>query len=107
MRAALESSGLGTPLNPARLDEGIVRLGGPLGRVITQALSRAAREWLPNTAGLAYRSRLDDEEWCWAIWDYTDVQIRTERLDPAHRHHRRAVQHAAQLLEITTPPEWR
>jgi hypothetical protein len=106
VRAALEASGLGTPLNPARLDEGIVRLGGPLGRPVTQALGRAVREWLPEVAGLAYRSRLDDEEWCWAIWDDTDVEIRVEPLDPAHRHHRRAVQHAAQLLEIGLPPDW-
>jgi hypothetical protein len=106
VRAALEQSGLGTPLNPARLDEGIVRLGGPLGRPVTQALGRAVREWLPEVAGLAYRSRLDDEEWCWAIWDDTAVEIRVEPLDPAHRHHRRAVQHAAQLLEIGLPPEW-
>lgn len=107
VRAALEESGLGTPLNPARLDEGIVRLGGPLGRPVTQALGRAVREWLPDVAGLAYRSRLDDEEWCWAIWDDTRVEIRIQPLDAAHRHHRRAVQHAAQLLEIATPPEWR
>lgn len=107
VRAALEMSGLGPPLNPARLDEWIVRLGGPLGRPVTQALSRAVREWLPDVAGLAYRSRLDDEEWCWALWDDAEVEIGTDRLDAAHRHHRRAVQHSAQLLEIDIPPEWR
>lgn len=106
VRAALENSGLGTPLSPARLDEGIVRLGGPLGRPVTQALSRAVREWLPDAAGLAYRSRLDDQEWCWAIWDDTDVEVDVTPLDPAHRHHRRAVQHAASLLEIPIPDEW-
>ncbi len=106
VRAALEGSGLGTPLNPARLDEGIVRLGGALGRPVTQALGRAVRDWLPEVAGLAYRSPLDDEEWCWAIWDDTQVEIRVEPLDAAHRHHRRAVRHAAQLLEIALPPEW-
>lgn len=106
IRAALEDSGLGTPLNPARIDEGIVRLGGPLGRPVTQALSRAVREWLPDVAGLAYRSRLDDEEWCWALWDDTDVDIRVEPLDPAHRHHRRAVHHAARLLQIHIPADW-
>lgn len=106
VRAAMERSGLGTPLNPAHLDEGIVRLGGPLGRPVTQALSRAVRDWLPDVVGLAYRSRLDDEEWCWAIWNDAEVEIRLEPLDPTHRHHRRAVQHAAQLLEIPIPPEW-
>ena len=106
IRAALDQSGLGTVLSPARLDEGIVRLGGPLGRPVTQAVGRAVREWLPTVAGLAYRSRLDDEEWCWALWDDTGVDVRAEPLNPAHRHHRRAVQHAAQLLEIQIPGEW-
>ncbi|WP_375479371.1 RES domain-containing protein [uncultured Jatrophihabitans sp.] len=106
VRDALAESGLGTPLNPPRLDEGIVRLGGPHGRPVTQALSRAAREWLPDIAGLAYRSRLDDDEWCWAIWDTTDVRVDIEPLNPVQRHHRRAVQHAAHLLEIQTPEEW-
>jgi hypothetical protein len=106
VRAALEASGLGTPLNPARLDEGIVRLGGPFGRPVTQAFGRAVREWLGEVAGLAYRSRLDDEEWCWAIWDDTDVEVSVEPLDPTHRHHRRAVQHAAATLEIQLPIAW-
>jgi hypothetical protein len=106
VRAALAESGLGTPLDPARLDEGVVRLGGPLGRPVTQALSRAVREWLPDVAGLAYRSRLDDQEWCWALWEDTDVEVRVEALDTAHRHHRRAVQRAAQLLEVAVPPAW-
>jgi hypothetical protein len=106
VRAALIDSGFGTSLNPARLDEGIVRLGGQLGRLVTQALSRAVREWLPDIAGLAYQSRLDDDEWCWAIWDDTEVDLRVDRLDPAHRHHRRAVQQAAGILEIRLPSEW-
>lgn len=106
VRAALEESGLGTPLNPARLDEGVVRLGGPLGRPVTQALGRAVREWLPAVAGLAYRSRLDDQEWCWALWEDTDVEVRVEPLSAAHRHHRRAVRRAAQLLEIHIPSGW-
>lgn len=106
VRAALDDSGLGTPLNPARLDEGVVRLGGPVGRTITQAFSGAVHDSLPGVAGLAYRSRLDDEEWCWALWGHIDVEVRSEPLDAAHRHHRRAVQHAAALLEIQIPAEW-
>jgi hypothetical protein len=106
VRAALQASGLGTPLNPARLDEAVVRLGGPVGRPITQALSRALREWHPDLAGLAYRSRIDDQEWCWALWNTTPVDITVEPLTPTHRHHRRAVQQAASALEITLPPHW-
>jgi hypothetical protein len=106
VRAALESSGLGTPLNPARLDEGVIRIGGPIGRAVTQAVSRALQEWEPDYGGLAYRSRLDDEEWWWALWDDTEVGVDVEDLTPDHRFHRRAVQHAANLLEITLPPPW-
>lgn len=106
VRAALENSGLGTTLNPPRLDEAVVRLGGPVGRPITQALSRAIREWRPEIAGVAYRSRLDDEEWCWALWDTTAVSVEVGPLDPATRHHRRAAQHAAATMEIVLPANW-
>jgi len=106
VRAALEPSGLGTPLNPARLDEGVIRIGGPIGRDITQAVSRALRDWEPEYAGLAYRSRLDDEEWCWAIWDDATVEIDVEDLTPEHRFHRRAVHHAGRVLEIGLPAQW-
>lgn len=66
VRATLEESPLGTPLSPVRLDEAVIRLGGPLGRPITQAVSRAVREWLPDARGLAYDSCIDDRERCWA-----------------------------------------
>jgi hypothetical protein len=106
VRAALEASGLGTSLNPARLDEGMIRIGGPIGRSITQATSRALYEWERDYGGLAYRSRLDDEESCWAIWDETTVEVDVEEFTRSHRFHRRAVQHVANLLEITLPPNW-
>jgi hypothetical protein len=106
VRAAMEASRLGTALNPARLDEGVIRIGGPIGRDITQAVSRALRDWEPDYVGLAYRSRLDDGEWCWAIWDDAIVEIEVEDLTPEHRFHRRAVQHVARLLEIRLPSEW-
>ena len=106
VRDALDLSGLGTLLNPVRLDEGIVRLGGPVGRPITQAVSAAIRDWHPQLAGLAYRSRIDDDEWCWAMWDATPVRITAEPLTAQHRHHRRAVQHAARILEIVLPINW-
>jgi hypothetical protein len=43
----------------------------------------------------------------WALWDDTDVDIRTDPLDVGHRHYRRAIQHAARLLKIHIPAEWR
>ncbi|MDT4894208.1 MAG: hypothetical protein QOE97_3243 [Pseudonocardiales bacterium] len=106
VRTALESSGLGTALNPARLDEGVIRISGPVGRDVTQAVSRALREWEPDYTGLAYRSRLDDEEWCWAIWDDTLVEVEVENLTAEHRFHRRAVQHVARILEVSLPVDW-
>lgn len=106
VRAALEESDLGTPLNPARLDEAVVRLGGPVGRPVTQALSRAIRERHPDLGGVAYRSRLDDDEWCWALWDDTSVDVAVVALTPAQRHHRRSAQHVARRLEIALPPNW-
>lgn len=106
VQSALESSGLGTRRNPAMLDEGVVRLPGPVGRPITQAVSRAVHDWLPDAAGIAYRSRLDDDEWCWALWEDTPVVIEAEPLDSDRRHHRHAVRHVASRLEINLPAEW-
>jgi hypothetical protein len=66
VRAALDASGLGTPLDLARLDSGIIRLGGPIGRPITQAVSRAIYEWRTGADGIGYRSRLDPLPSAWA-----------------------------------------
>lgn len=106
VQSAIEGSGLGTRRNPAMLDEGVVRLGGRLGRPITQAVSRAIHDWFPHYAGIAYRSRLDDDEWCWALWEETAVTVEEEPLDPNRRHHRQAVHHAASQLEIVLPSHW-
>lgn len=105
VRTALDRSGLGTRLSPVHLDAGLVRLGGPVGRPITQALARAARDWL-QCDGLAYRSRLDPSERCWALWDDTAVIVETRPLDPLDPSDRRAVQSVANTFEILLPPEW-
>jgi hypothetical protein len=70
VREALDNSGLGTALDPARLDAGIIRLGGPVGRPITQAVSRAVYEWARGVDGVGYWSRLDSAERCWGIYDH-------------------------------------
>lgn len=51
VRAALEASGLGTRAEPARLDAGVIRLGEPIGRRVTQAAARAVYEFVtgPST----------------------------------------------------------
>jgi hypothetical protein len=105
VRGALDRSGLGTRLSPVHLDAGIVRLGGPLGRPITQAMARAAKDWL-GCDGLAYRSRLDPDERCWALWEDTSVNFTTFELSPVIDEHRAAVQSVARTFEILLPDSW-
>lgn len=106
VRAALDASGLGTPLDPARLDAGIIRLGGPVGRPITQAASRAVYDWVPGVDGIGYWSRLDASERCWAIYDHVPVTVTVVPLDPANEKHRETVQSVARRFEIALPPRW-
>ena len=106
VREALNRSGLGSAVNPARLDSGVVRLPGRVGRPITQAVSRAVYEWIDRPTGLAYASRLDASEPCWALYDHTEVTFETEPLDGAKESHRVAVHSVATLFEIELPEGW-
>jgi RES domain len=106
VRVALDASGLGTPLDPARLDAGIIRLGGPIGRPITQAVSRAVYEWVHSADGIGYWFRLDSAERCWAIYDHVPVTVTVTALDPALDEHRRAVQAVAARFELNLPAPW-
>ena len=106
VRAALDASGLGTTLDPARLDAAITRLGGPVGRPITQAVSRAVYDWVPGVDGIGYWSRLDSGERCWAIYDHVPVSVTIAMLDPTSGEHREAVRSVARRFEITLPPQW-
>lgn len=108
VRAVLRASDLGTPNDPARLDEGTIRFTGSVGRRITQAVSRALYEREPRPAGLTYRSRLDDAERCWALYGETPV-----RFDPAvalsaeDASHLKAVRAAAALYDLPMPDPWK
>lgn len=106
VRQALDRSGLGSAVNPARLDTAVVRLPGRVGRPITQAVSRAVFEWGDGVHGMAYASRLDGAEQCWALYDRTTVAFTVERLSPDHPSHRDAVRSVASLFEIELPPTW-
>jgi hypothetical protein len=106
VRRALDQSGLGSAANPARLDSGVVRLPGRIGRPITQAVSRAVFEWYDGVHGLAYASRLDGSEPCWALYDTTPVTFTIEALSVGEPEHREAVQSVAALYEIELPDEW-
>jgi hypothetical protein len=106
VRAALEASGLGTRAEPARLDAGVIRLGGPIGRPVTQAAARAVYELVTGVDGIGYWSRLDSTEHCWAIYDHVPVDLTVIPLDPANREHHDAVRAVAGRFEITLPPTW-
>jgi len=106
VRSALDASGLGTPLDPARLDAGIIRLGGPVGRPITQAVSRAVYEWVPGVDGIGYWSRLDPTQRCWAIYDHVPVTVTVTALDRTLDEHRDAIRAVAARFEIVLPADW-
>ncbi len=107
--AAIAAAGLGEPgARAPRLDQGLVRASGSAGRRITQALGRALFTALPTAAGLAYRSRLDDDEMCWALRaevPITSLDVRP--LSSAAPDHRTAVQAAAATLGIGLTVDWR
>jgi hypothetical protein len=52
------------------LDTALIRLGGDVGRPITQAVSRALYELHPEVDGIAYWSRIGPSERCWAIYGH-------------------------------------
>jgi RES domain len=107
VRRALDQSGLGTSDDPSRLDAGIIRLSGPVGRPITQSVSRAIYEWISGVDGIGYWSRLDSTERCWAIYDHAPVRVAVLPLDPQVTSHREAVRAVATRYGIPLPADWR
>ncbi|WP_280173914.1 RES domain-containing protein [Geodermatophilus obscurus] len=107
--AAIAEAGPGEPgARAPRLDQGLVRASGPAGRRITQALGRAVFTVLPTVAGLAYRSRLDDDELCWALRaEVPVIPLEVRPLSPTDPDHRSAVQAAAVTLGIDLTTDWR
>ncbi len=94
-------------LDPAgRLDTGLIRVGGPLGRAISQAVGSAVREWIPTALGIGYHSRLATNEACWAIWESTNVHVTSVQLSPEDAQHRDTVREVAALFEIALPADW-
>jgi hypothetical protein len=102
VRDALRGIGL------EELDEAVIRLGGKeTGRKVTQVVSRIL--WEGDVAGLAYSSRHDDNEQCWAIYGTTPVWFDEQmlRLDPENAEHAEAVADVAALFHIQLPTKWR
>ncbi len=88
------------------IDEAKVRLDGK-GRRLTQAISTCIHQFEPRPAGIHYRSKHDDNEDCWAIYDHTQVTFADiSPLDPAEARHRAAVADVAALWEIDPPRPW-
>ena len=78
VRVALEASGLGSPDVPIELDEATIRLGGPRGRLITQAVSRVVFEET-DACGIRYTSRFDVMQECWAVFDWVEIAFSGEK----------------------------
>ena len=88
------------------LDVALIRLGGGIGRPISQAVGIGVREWIPQALGLGYRSRLATDEPCWALWDTTAVETTSVELDPGDPQHREAVRSIASFYELPLPATW-
>jgi hypothetical protein len=84
------------------LDQAAVLLASEFGRQVTQHCSLAIWDQ-GGRAGVAYRSRHDLTEWCWAAYDHAEVGFGTvESLSPDVPEHREAVSSVVQLWGLAT-----
>ena len=105
-RAALLPAGAARSRQP-RLDQAAVRLSTDFGRLLTQAISLDLRDRTPRPDAIHYRSRHDDAEDCWAIYDHTDVSVTDVRaLSPDHPVDHAAMHAVAALWDLPLPPQW-
>lgn len=89
------------------LDEATIRLSGPLGRGVTQAVSRAIYDHHPRPDGVTYRSRLDDDERLWALYGFVSVTFDSEKpLSPDDESHAEEVVSVAALWDLPLPAHW-
>ncbi len=112
VRALLDSPEGRAALSPAgrtpHLDQAAVRLSTEFGRALTQACSLAIRDRDDRPDGIHYRSRHDDGEDCWALYDHAKVQLRESvPLDPSNSDHRVALEDVAALWDLPLPPAWK
>lgn len=102
-RAVLSASG-----RRPRLDQAAVRLSSEFGRELSQACSLAVWDRIPQPDGLHYRSRHDDSEDCWALYDHAPVDIQdVVPFLTSNPEHRAALQDVARLWDLPLPPIWR
>lgn len=112
VRAVLDSKDARAALLPAgasrvRMDNAAVRLASETGRDITQACALALFDRSPPPDAIHYRSRHDDAEDCWAIYDHADVLIsEAVPLSPDIDEHVAALRDVADLWSLPIPPQW-
>jgi hypothetical protein len=112
VRAILDSEAARSALLDAdarrvHLDNAAIRLSSPTGRDITQACALALFDRLPAPDVIHYRSRHDDGEDCWAIYNHAKVEFNdAEDLSPDVDSHVLALRSVASLWQLTLPPEW-
>jgi hypothetical protein len=111
VRALLDSAdgraALAVASRKPRLDQAAVRLSTPFGRELTQACSLAVWDRKPQPDGLHYRSRHDDTEDCWALYDHSAVDIKSVvTISASVAEHRAALKDAAALWGLPLPPAW-
>lgn len=91
-----------------RLDEAAVLLATGLGRDLTRACSLALHDRNPTPTGIRYRSHLDLDEVCWALYDHAEVTFgEAQQLSPTVPTHADAVRRVAALWGIALPAAWR
>lgn len=94
------------PSRRAHLDQAAVRLSSDLGRDLTRACSLALRDRADRPDGIHYRSRHDDAEDCWAIYDHATVEITVIPLSPTVQSHRAALRDVATMWNLKVPAGW-
>jgi hypothetical protein len=101
---ALASGGGRVP----RLDEAAVQLATPFGRDLSRACSLAVWDRVPRPDGIHHRSRHDDHEHCWALFDHARVRLvdRVPFLPGTDPDQRWALQEVAALWDLSLPPAW-
>jgi len=110
VRALLDSPDAHTALLPAgahaspHLDNAAVRLSTGLGRELTQHCSLAL--WDRGEHGVHYRSRHDDAEDCWELYDRVGVvelsRVALSPTDPDHP----VLGDIASMWDLDIPPAW-
>lgn len=98
----------GSPgIRRVHLDQAAVRLSSDLGRDLTRACSLALRDRPDRPDVIHYRSRHDDREDCWAIYNHAAVNVRhIQPLSSEDPEHRLAVRAVATQWQIPLPVSW-